>query len=65
MIIFEIIFVSRYRDVFLSERYIGVIQKKKLEKSGLGCFLLTESLKIGVLVKKKLKKSLEIEKIGF
>jgi len=26
---------------------------------------LTESLKIGVLVKKKLKKSLEIEKIGF
>jgi len=36
-------------------RYIGVIQKKKVKKSDLRCFLLTERAKTGVLEKNKIK----------
>ena len=39
--------------------------KKQVKKSGLGCFLLTKRSKTGVLGENNLKKSLEIEKIGF
>ena len=52
----------KYRNIV---GYIGVICKMELKKSGLHCFLLIESLKTGVLGENKLKKSLEIKKIGF